>query len=152
MRKIKLVSVLVISFLVVSGSILASRASSPSLLGISIIMTSKAYWDGPTKSCLPRDKGFCCHVSFNTMPVHGQILGEIEISDANSMVLTIAKTKGLDRETFMEYFTKDKFMLNGPITFSPEILEKLKLPLSYSIPAGEYSYSVAGDVIRVFLK
>lgn len=152
MKKIKFLSAIILCTVIISRISLASYAFSPSFLGISIIMTSKAYWDGPTKSCLPRDKGFCCHIAVNTMPGHGQISGTLEVNESNILVLTVSKGNGLDRESYNEIFSKDKFILDGDITFSPEVMNKLRLPLTYSIPAGEYPYTTTGDVINVYFK
>jgi hypothetical protein len=152
MKTIKLFTVLILSIVIVSRISFATSAYSPSFLGISIIMTSKAYWDGPTKSCLPRDKGFCCHIAFNTMPGHGQISGTLEVNESNILVLSVSKPAGLDRETYNEYFSKDKFILDGDLTFSQEVLNKLRLPAGFTISSGEYPYTTAGETIRIYFK
>jgi hypothetical protein len=152
MKTIKFFTMLVLSVVIISRISFATSAYSPSFLGINIIMTSKAYWDGPTKSCLPRDKGFCCHISVTAMPGHGQISGTLEVNESNTLVLSVSKPSGLDRETYNEYFSKDKFLLDGDLTFSQEILNKLRLPAGFTISSGEYPYTTTGEMIRIYFK
>jgi len=144
--------IIFLSLVTMFGTCTMMNASNVSPVGIGVSLSSKAYWDGPTQSCLPREKGFCLHIAINLMPVHGQIFGTIEQKEGKTLELTVSRNKGIDKETFYELFKAGKFIADGPITFSTDVLEKLKLPASYSIPAGEYPFSIEGDRITIYFK
>jgi hypothetical protein len=127
-------------------------ASTPALFGIHVVITSKAYWDGPSKSCLPREKGGCCHMWTDNMPGPGQIVGELSNAPASGLQLKISQTKGIDKETFMNHFRNGRFDIRGPITFEPEVLSKLGLSANFTVAQGEYPYTVNGDEITIRFK
>lgn len=140
-----------LAILMVCGNGLMSRAASPGWFSIHVVFSAKAYWDGNLKSCVPREKGGCCHIWTDNLPGPGQIIGELMTTD-NSVVFVISKSKGLDRETYNEFFSQGQFILDGPITFEPEILNKVSLPRAFSVPSGKYRVTLTGDEIKVYFK
>ena len=70
---------------------------SPSVLGIKISFSTKAYWDG-TK-CAPRDKGCCLHFELSMVsPGSGQIVGEMSYS-ADGLRLITSRKQGMTLDT-----------------------------------------------------
>ena len=130
---------------------MASTLPFSSLLGIHIVISSKAYWDGATQSCVPRERGGCCHIWTDKLIGPGQIAGDFEKANG-ILILSISGTKALDKATFDKFFQNGKFILDGPLTFSPEVLSKLELQGNYTIPAGSYAYNISGDLITVTFK
>jgi hypothetical protein len=142
-----------LSVLLVALSTYAVKVIPPGIIPFHVVITSKAYWDGPTKSCLPREKGGCCHIWFDGMtPGPGEIHGEITQLDGRTLQMTIYRKKGLRDDTWQEYFRDGKFMLDGYLTFDPEILSKLGLPKSFQLPPGNYPYSMKGDQVTVIFR
>jgi hypothetical protein len=152
MKKIGFLFGMVLAIVFVSGNGFVSQASSPSIINLHVVFSSKAYWDGPSQSCIPREKGGCCHIWLDNLPGPGQIIGELSAQDSKLLTLTISRSKGVDRATFEEVFSRGNFSMNGDVTFSPEVLKKLSLPPYYSIPAGEYRVTISGDIITVYFK
>lgn len=116
------------------------------------VFASKAYWDGQTQSCVPRDRGCCIHIGFSTQPIDGQITGEMNYSASSGIVFKFSKSSGITPKTLHDLVKDGKFYLDGKGTFSEEVIKILGLPLSYSIPAGYYPCSVEGDIVTVTLK
>lgn len=147
----KYASILImIAISVISTSLLAGNghlSAVPSKL--TIVFASKAYWDGPSQSCLPRDKGCCFHIGFTTSLLDGQIIGELNYTPGAGLTFTFNKRTGITAATFNELCKSGKFYLDGTGTLSEEILRMLKMPESYSIPSGYYSYRVEGEVVSV---
>jgi len=151
------------NFLLISFSLLmilssmktiAETPSSPSFLGLSIAFSTRAYWDGPTQSCLPRARGWCLHISFDaTAPVPGgTICGEINNLVTTGLTLTFNKKTGVTPETFSKFFRNGKFILEGEGTMAEEIAKKLGLAPSYIIPEGDYSYKETGEMVTIIFK
>lgn len=149
MKKITFLSTLVV--LIIAG-IAAKATNSATFSQIEIIFSSKAYWDGPTKSCLPRDKGCCLHFSFKVPLLEDQIFGDLTNYEGQGVKLSFSKKSGIQQETLIELTKTGKFYLDGEGTFSEELLKALKLPLSYKISPGYYPYQENGDLITVFFK
>lgn len=150
MKKINFLFGMALAILFVSGIVSGSQASSPFIINIHVVFSSKAYWDGASQSCLPREKGGCCHIWADNFPGPGQIIGELAAEGPRLLTFTISRSKGIDRETFNEVFSRGKFSMNGEVSFSPEVLKKLSLPPSYAVPTGDYRFTVAGDIITVY--
>ena len=128
----------------------ASEKRLPSTPSKSIIVfSSKAYWDGTTESCLPRDKGCCFHIGFTTIIIDGQISGEMTYTAQDGLVYSFNQKTGISRKTFEKLCNNGGFYLDGPGTISTEIINMLNLPKGYSIPAGNYSYRMDGDIVYV---
>ncbi len=147
---INLVVVLVV--ILTSSLSKESVAGSTGIGGIGISISTRAYWDGQTQSCLPQERGWCLHISFNLMPVQGQIVGTIEKTDPGTVTLRISKSRGMDREMFKKYFTEKVLIVNEPVTIEPALLEKLGLPKNFTIPEGEYPYSIQGEDLVITIK
>ncbi len=122
-------------------------SSSPSK--IIIAFSTRAYWDGTTQGCLPQEKGWCLHISFSTLLIDGQIIGEVNNSVSSGLVFSFNQKTGITKKTFEEFFKNGKLNLDGPGTISEEILKMLQLPANYFIPAGNYSYEVRGETISI---
>lgn len=117
-----------------------------------IVFSAKAYWDGQTKSCLPREKGCCFHISFNAIILEGQMIGEMTYTATDGLVFTFNKRTGITPQTFKELFGSGKFVLDGTGTLSDEIIRMLRLPVNYTIPAGNYGFRTSGDMISITFK
>ena len=147
---INLVVMLVV--VLTSGVLTESVAGSVGIGGIGITLSTKAHWDGATQSCLPQERGWCLHISFNLMPVQGQIIGTIEKTDPGTVTLRISRSKGMDKEMYDKYFTDKVLIVNEPVTIEPAILEKLGLPKTFTISEGEYPYMIQGDDLVITIK
>jgi len=152
MKKAGFIFTMMLIGMMICGNTLTSFASGPGIVNLHIAISSKSIWNQETKNCEPREVGFCMHIWADAFPGQEQIVGEISCSDGKSLVLTLSKIKGIDRETYDRYFKSGKFMADGPITFSSEVLKKLGLPSAFSLPAGAYRCTVTGDEITVYLK
>jgi hypothetical protein len=149
MRKITFLSTLVI--LMIAG--LAVKATNSAIVSqIEITFVTKAYWDGPTKSCLDREKGCCLHISLNIPLLEHQISGDLTNYEGQGVKFSFSKKSGIQQETLSELTKTGKFYLDGEGTLSEELLKALKLPLSYKISSGYYSYQEKGDIITVIFK
>jgi hypothetical protein len=133
------------------------KAGSPSPqpgLKLKIAFSSRAYWDGVTKSCLPRERGWCLHISINilnTVP-DGIIIGEVSNDIIDGMTLTFKKQEGITAETFTKFFRNGKFVLDGEGTMEDAIAKKLGMRSPYTIPAGSYDYKEKGGYITISFK
>lgn len=132
--------------------VIASKAAPRGLFGIHIVLSAKAYWDGEKKSCVPREKGGCCHIWTDNVLGPGDMAGELENPGNGSLILTISKSKGMLPETYNQYFRTGKLVLDGTMTFAPEVLSKLNLRRDFTVPGGAYSCTFNGDLIVVTLK
>jgi hypothetical protein len=122
---------------------------------ISIDFSSKAYWDGPSHSCLPREKGCCFHIEFGssgTLLAPGQIIGTMDIKQNKEIVFSFSKKGGIRSETIKELLNGGYFILDGEGTFSEEILKKLGLPANFKLSEGKYPYTESGDFVTVIFK
>ena len=129
-----------------------AKAAPHGLFGINVAISAKAYWDGQTKSCLPREKGGCCHIWVDGPVGPGDKFGSLENPGNGSLVYTVSKRKGMLPETNKQYFGSGKFFIDGPITFSPDVLSKLSLKSDFSIPGGAYLCTFNGDEIIIIFK
>jgi hypothetical protein len=118
------------------------------LTGINIDFSTKAYWDGPSKSCLPREHGFCFHISFDLNNQSDRMQGTLDNSALNGLTLTFSKKTGAVSGV-NELLKGGYFTMDGDATFSEELLMKLGLPKGYTIKAGKYPYSDNGSSITV---
>lgn len=143
------VSTLVV--LIIAG-IAVKASNSTTYSQIDIVFSSKAYWDGATKSCLPRDKGCCLHISVNLPLLDNQIFGDISNNEGKGVKFSFSKNKGIQKEALSELTKTGKFYMEGEGTLSEELLKSLKLPSSYKILPGYYPYQENGDLITVFFK
>ena len=135
----------------ISIQTIASTNSLP--IGIGIDFSSKAYWDGTTKSCLPRDKGCCFHISIEFKVIEkGQIRGTLETRPNNEIAFSFSKRGGILPETWKELVNNGYFILDGDGTFSEEILRTLGLSANFRLSVGKYSYTENGDVVTVIFK
>lgn len=131
-------------------SAFSANAVSPVFFSIHVVFSSKSYWDGPSKSCIPREKGGCCHIWADGMIAGpGEISGEMVVLKDRIIQFTVSRGKGMNTETYQKYFSGGRFTLDGPITFEPAVLSKLGLDPSYSVPAGSYPVSSNGDLVTV---
>ncbi|MEI7896386.1 MAG: hypothetical protein WCJ26_05085 [bacterium] len=120
------------------------------MLSVHVAVSAKAYWDGQTKSCLPREKGGCCHIWLEGMnPGPGEISGELVFVNGNTFQLTVSRGKGMTNETYLKYFSEGKFNQDGPVTFDPAVLSKLGIEASYVIPSGSYPATISGDLVTI---
>jgi hypothetical protein len=151
MKKIIVFSSLLIVILICSFQ--RSTAGNPSPLGIGIDFSSKAYWDGPSQSCLPREKGCCFHISFDfKVLAPGHIYGTLETRQNNELAFSFSKKGGLLPETWKELVRNGYFVLDGDGTFSEDLLKKLGLPANFKLSEGKYSYTENGDIATVIFK
>jgi hypothetical protein len=120
-------------------------------MDFSIVFVSKAYWDGPSKSCLDRERGCCIHIGFNTI-IDGLIIGKMAYSDGTGLIFTIPKKTGILQSTYDYFIRNGNFYMNGEGTFSEELLKKLGLPDNYTIRSGNYPVQVNGEEIKVIFK
>lgn len=149
----KILSISSFILVVLLGSFQNSNAVNSAPLGVGISFSSKAYWDGTTHSCLPRDKGCCIHIEFiPIVPGPGQINGTLEIRQNNEIAFSFSKRGGILSETWNELSKNGYFMLDGDGTFSQEILKKLGLPANFKLSEGRYPYTENGDVVTVVFK
>jgi hypothetical protein len=126
---------------------------SPPKLPLHIVFSSKAYWDNASKSCIPREKGGCCHIWIEGMvPGSGEIAGDLVITAGNSLQFTFTRRKGMNNETSRPYLIGGQFVLDGPVTFEPEVLSRLGAERNLIIPAGTYPVAQNGDTITVTFK
>ncbi len=133
-------------------NVMAVNTTPCGIFNIHVVMSAKSYWDGASKSCLPREKGGCCHIWFDRAIGPGQMGGNLEM-DANLLfTFTTSKSKGMQPETFDQLFRGGKFILDGPLTFSQEVLSKLGLKNDFTIPGGAYPCSFNGDDIIITFK
>jgi hypothetical protein len=149
MKKIMFLSTLVV--LIIAG-IAVKATNSAAFSQIEIIFSSKAYWDGTTKSCLPRDKGCCLHISLDVPLLDHQIFGDLTNYEGKGVKFTFSKKSGIQQETLAELTKTGKFYLDGDGTLSEELLKTLRLPLSYKISPGYYPYQENGDIITIIFK
>jgi hypothetical protein len=120
--------------------------------GIEIDFSTKAYWDGQTKSCLQREKGFCLHISIGVDKPTGNMIGSLNYSPIDGLIFTFNKKTGVISSTFNEFFMGGFFIMDGDGTFSDELLLKLGLPRGYRIPAGKYPYFENGGIVTIVFK
>jgi hypothetical protein len=149
MKKITFFLTLVV-LIIVGNAVKATTFETSSQ--IEVIFASKAYWDGPTKSCLPRDKGCCLHFSFKVPILEDQIFGDLTNYEGQGVKLSFSKKSGVQQGTLNGLIKNGKFYLEGEGTMSEELLKALKLPSTYIIPPGYYTYEERGDIITVFFK
>jgi hypothetical protein len=149
MKKITFLLTVVV---IMIASVAVKATSSVISSQIEVIFSSKAYWDGTTKSCLPRDKGCCIHISINVPLFEHQISGDLTNYEGQGVKLSFSKKSGIQKETLTELTKTGKFYLDGEGTLSEELLKTLKLPLSFKISPGYYPYQETGDLITVFFK
>jgi hypothetical protein len=139
-------TIVVIAFV----NITVKATNSVAMSQIEILFVSKAYWDGTTRSCLDREKGCCLHISLKVPVLDHQIFGDLTNYEGQGVKLTFSKKSGIQKETLIELTKTGKFYIDGEGTFSEDLLKTLKLPLSYKIATGYYSYQEDGDFITVF--
>ena len=152
MKTIYRISFPLMSILLAFG-VFAAKMVPPGIVPIHVVFSSKAYWDGPSKSCLPREKGGCCHIWLDGMePGPGEISGELVLFNGKIFQLSFSRSKGLKNETYLKYFTDGKFTLDGPVTFDPNVLSKLEIDEKYVIPPGTYSVTANGDLLTIIFK
>jgi hypothetical protein len=151
MKKILNISGFILVILL--GCFQNSKAVNSAPTGINIDFSSKAYWDGASQSCLPRDKGCCFHISIDIgMLAPGHINGTLYQSMDGVLTFSFSKKTGVLSSTLMELCKHGMFVLDGTGTFSDEILKKLGLPSAFKLPSGEYPYVENGDVVTVTFK
>jgi hypothetical protein len=149
MKTINRTSVLLLS-LFLALNVIAAKSVPGSMFLIHVVISTKSYWDGPTKSCLPREKGGCCHIWIEGMePGPGGISGEMALGKGNVIKLTVSRNTGMTDDTYKKCFAEGKFILDGPITFEPGILTRLRADANYIIPAGTYPITINGDLITI---
>ena len=154
MKKITFLSGLFLLIVISGLKTMAETPSSTSLLGITISFSTHAYWDGTTKSCLPRAHGWCLHFEIQapaTVP-QGVIYGEISNNAVAGLTLTFSKKSGINPETFSSLFRDGMFQLEGSGTVSDDVLKKLGLSPLYVIPEGAYNYKESGDTVTISFK
>jgi hypothetical protein len=131
-------------------SAVATKVITAGMLPIHVVFSAKAYWDGPSKSCIPREKGGCCHIWMDGMePGPGDIPGEMTMSRGNSLQLAVSRGKGMNNESWRKYIADGKFILDGPITFDPEVLSRLGAEKGVVVPAGSYPVTSNGDQLII---
>ena len=133
---------------------MAEASSSSSLLGISIYFSTKAYWDGETKSCMPRERGWCLHIELDgqsPVPI-GTIRGEISNLKTTGLILSFNKKTGVTAETFSKYFKNGKIFIDGEVTMPDDLTRKLGLAPSFVIPEGAYAYKESGETVTITLQ
>ncbi|MCX6304227.1 MAG: hypothetical protein NT040_04605 [Bacteroidetes bacterium] len=134
-------------------SIVAAKAIPPGMLGVHVVFSAKAYWDGPSKSCIPREKGGCCHIWAEGMePGPGEIFGEMVVLNDKIIRMTVSRGRGMTNETYGKYFSDGKFHLDGPMTFDPNVLSRLGIEGKYMIPPGTYPCTANGDMLTIIFK
>ena len=152
MKTICHTSVLLISLLLAVNGY-SEKVTPPLMRSIHIVFSAKAYWDGTTKSCTPREKGGCCHIWTERMvPGPGEIVGEMVLLKDKIILMTVSRSKGMNNETWRKYFSEGKFNFDGPITFDPEVLLNLGIDRNYILPASDYPYAVNGDNLTITFK
>ena len=125
---------------------------SPMPTGISITIATKAYWDGATKSCLDREKGWCVHLTIEIDVLEGQIKGELTNPGLSGLTFTFNKRTGILPETLNNLVKNGTIYANGEVTFSEDLLMKLGLPSNYKIKEGYYPIQVLGEEVKVVFK
>jgi hypothetical protein len=134
-------------------SAFSANTVSPMLFSIHVVFSARSYWDGPSKSCIPREKGGCCHIWKDGMiPGSGEISGEMVVLKDKVIQFTVSRGKGMNSETFLKYFSGGRFTLDGPITFEPGVLSRLGIDGNYEVPPGTYPYSSNGDLVTITFK
>jgi hypothetical protein len=152
MKTIFRISLLSIATFIAFGAV-SANVFQPKFLSIHIVMSSKSYWDGPTKSCIPREKGGCCHIWTDGMTTGaGEISGELSTERSRMLQLTVSRGKGMNNDTYLKYFSDGRFTLDGPVSFDPNILSGLGLDPGYTIPAGAYPFTANGDKLTITFK
>jgi hypothetical protein len=121
--------------------------SSP--VGIGIDFCTKAYWDGQTKSCQPREHGFCLHITIEVVILQGHMIGSINNTQADGLTFTFSKKTGILQSTFDELFKGGYFVMDGEGTLSDDLLQKLGLKEGYRIPAGKYPFYENDGVVTI---
>jgi hypothetical protein len=119
---------------------------------IEVIFVSKAYWDGPSKSCLDREKGCCVHIKINLPLLDNQISGDLTNYEEQGLKFSFSKKSGIKQETLNDLIKTGKFYLDGEGTLSEELLKTLKLSSTFKIAPGYYNYKENGDIMTVFFK
>ena len=154
MKKFLLLVSLSLLMIISTMKTMAETPSSASFLGISISFSTRSYWDGTTKSCLPRTRGWCLHIELDAKaPVNeGAIIGEINNLTTTGLTLTFNKKTGVTQEIFSKFFKNGKFILDGVGTMDEEVARKLGLPPSYTISEGVYNYNETGDLVTITFK
>ena len=149
MKAVYSTSVLLMSMFLATG-VFAAKFTPPGIVPIHIVFSGKAYWDGATKSCLPRERGGCCHIWVDALaPGTGEIFGEMAPVSGNILQLTVSKSKGMGPDTYMKYFSDGKFTVDGSITFDPNVLSKLGVNVNLVVPAGSYPFILKGDLLII---
>lgn len=82
----------------------------------------------------------------------GEISGEVAAVKGKVIQLTVSRGKGMNQETYKNYFANGQFNLDGPITFDPDILSRLGVDGRYVVPSGTYPFTVSGDLITITFK
>ncbi|MFZ4520528.1 MAG: hypothetical protein ACOYNC_02415 [Bacteroidales bacterium] len=145
-------AVIILMSIMVSLNLMAVKPPS-GMLALHVVVSAKSYWDGPSKSCIPREKGGCCHIWVDGMePGPGEISGEMVVLRDKVIQFTVSRGKGMNNETYRNVFNGGSFTLEGPVTFDPKVLSGLGLDVSYSIPAGRYPYAVNGDRLTIMFR
>ncbi|MGA2822080.1 MAG: hypothetical protein ABSE72_00970 [Bacteroidales bacterium] len=151
MKKILIVASFILVILL--GSFQKSNAVNSAPIGIGISFSSKAYWDGASQSCLPRDHGCCFHISINIeILAPGHINGTLDQSRNGTLTFSFSKSTGVLSSTFLELCKNGMFVLDETGTFSDEILKKLGLPSAFKLSSGEYPYVENGDTVTITFK
>ena len=152
MKTIYRTSVFLVGFLL-TIPVFSTTIVPPGIIPIHVVFSARAYWDGPSKSCLPREKGGCCHIWIEGMvPGPGEIFGDLVLERGNIFQLTVSRGKGMDKETQLKYFSDGTFNLEGIITFDPAVLSKLGISGNYVVPASKYPVSANGDMLTITFK
>jgi hypothetical protein len=154
-RKMKKIFLLVsLSLLMAVTSAKASASTTAPLLGLRVSFSTHAYWDGVTKSCLPRPKGWCLHFEIEAITIvqTGSIRGDISNLATTGLTLSFNKKTGIASETFSRYFSNGRFWLEGEGTIAGDVLARLGLPASYVIPEGWYNYAETGDMVTIIFR
>jgi hypothetical protein len=145
-----------ISFFMIALSLKspAEKPSMASFLGISISFSTHSYWDGESKSCLPRAKGWCLHFEMDAKApaTDGAIRGEVSNTATMGLSLSFNKKTGITPDMFSKLFRNGRFFLEGEVTMPEDLARKLELPTSFTIPEGYYNYKENGDIVTLFFR
>jgi hypothetical protein len=154
MKKLFLFSGFLIMMMMPALKLSAGTTPSISLIGIKITISTHAYWDGATQSCMPRPHGWCLHIQIDapsTVP-EGIIQGEVSSPSSGGLSLSFNTKSGIDAATFTKYFADGKFFLDGGATMSEELAKRLGVSPKCVIPEGTYSYMISADTVTVIFK
>ena len=146
-------SIALLLSLVFTTGVFSATSHAVMKLPVHVVFSAKAYWDGPSKSCIPREKGGCCHIWLDGMePGAGEITADIVLVKDKIIQATVSRGKGMTKETFMRYFSEGKFNIDGPITFDPAVLSRLCIDAGYVVPTGAYPVNTNGDQMTIIFR